>query len=95
MNPSITKDELDSFTYIARSGDTMDPRYQRVMDFVEARLADSRTPYLLIEYGPGMTNRDADRIIGNMKYLYDVSGLRTISIWVSKDSCPYISIPSR
>jgi len=47
---------------------------------------------MIIQIGDDMTISDKERIMLNMKNLYYKTGLFTLSIWLSKDSRPNISV---
>ena len=95
VNDCAYEDEVRNLIYVARNKDTLstnDSRYIAAAKYVVDFLMNHKQFYMILECGPDFTTDDRDRIMKGMKDLYEKEKLLTLSVWLSKDSCPYLSI---
>ena len=94
----LSPDELNNLVYVAKNKDMLpnnSPEKVKAINFILERVKAIGEPYMIIEVGSGMTDRDKQRILRNMELLWEKHKLFTVSIWLSKSSCPFISIGSK
>ena len=95
VNDCAYEDEVRNLIFVARNKDTLntsDKRYIAASKYVVDFLMDHQQFYMILECGPDFTDKDRDRIMKGMKDLYEKEKLLTLSVWLSKDSCPYLSV---
>jgi hypothetical protein len=92
---AFAQDDIENFIEVARSINSIkvdDPRRQRAIFFMLGVLKSYESLYIVLERGPNMTMKDRDRIMKHMEDLYKKNKMVTLSIWLSKESCPHLSV---
>ena len=91
----VPKEDLDNLIFVAKNRVSLqdsDPRLQRAIAVTITYLFAYQSPYAILEAGPGMEPKDRERIMKRMEDLYSKYETFTLAIWISKESCPSLSI---
>lgn len=68
---------------------------QQAIDFAKEFILQIGQPYFIIEVGPGLTDSNKERIMGEMRILWEKGKLATIAVWISLGSCPFLSVETK